>query len=54
MDGPTTWFEQLPTCYLATGMRLRDPQGHVLLVKTHYRPDWRGRRTRSAAPTERV
>jgi NUDIX domain len=37
---PAAWFEQLPSCYLATGMLFTDPQGHVLLVKTHYRPDW--------------
>ncbi|WP_312874455.1 NUDIX hydrolase [Actinomadura litoris] len=37
---PTSWFERLPACYLATGMLLTDPQEHVLLVKTHYRTDW--------------
>ncbi|QKG27172.1 NUDIX domain-containing protein [Actinomadura verrucosospora] len=37
---PAAWFEQLPACYLATGMLLTDPRGRVLLVKTHYRPDW--------------
>ncbi|WP_230421537.1 NUDIX domain-containing protein [Actinomadura soli] len=37
---PATWYAQLPACYLATGMLLTDPQGRVLLVKTHYREDW--------------